>query len=74
MQVALYAVGAVTTCLAVLVGILLAILGVLFLLGQVYPPGAARIAFVGIPVGLGLWLGGRLLMMRAFSPRKAMEN
>ncbi len=74
MQTALYAVGAVATCLAVLVAILLAALGVLFFLDQIYPPGAARIALVGAPVGLGLWFGGRLLMRRAFSPRKAMEN
>jgi hypothetical protein len=73
-QTALYAVGAVSTCLAVLVAILLAALGVLYFMGQIYSPGAARIALVGTPVGLGLWFGGRLLMRRAFSPRKVIES
>ena len=74
MQTAVYALGAVATCLAVLVAILLAALGVLYFLGQIYPPGAARIALAGVPLGLGAWFGGRLLMRRAFLPRKAMEN
>lgn len=74
MQTAVYTVGAIATCLAVLVAVLLAALGVLYFLGQIYPPGAARIALVGLPLGMGLWFGGRLLMRRAFLPRNALEN